>query len=141
MTDALSCVEIEAMRFGSAARAFHAAQHGSTAFEDAVAEMILAQELPDVLRTFLINYRDEDERHLVAFRSVPSFGPTSLRALILLPVDEFVGAYPGHHRPQPRADFLDRMRGRLRPHRLERRLVDLVFEHPIAGETARLNVA
>jgi hypothetical protein len=73
-------VAIEEMRFGSAARAFHAAQHGSTAFEDAFVEMVLAQELPDGLRTSLINYRDEDERHLVAFRSVPSFGPTSLRA-------------------------------------------------------------
>ena len=63
------------------------------------------------------------------------------RALIPFLVDEFVGADPRHHRPQPRADFLDRMRGRLRPHRLERGLVDLVLEHPIAGEPPRLDVA
>ncbi len=62
--------------------------------------------------------------------------PLPENALILILVDEFVGADPEHQRARPRADFLDWERGRLRPHRLERRLVELVFEHPIAGEPA-----
>jgi hypothetical protein len=39
------------MRFGSSMRAFHAAQHASTmsVFKDAVAQMVLAKELPDIL--------------------------------------------------------------------------------------------
>jgi hypothetical protein len=48
---ALDGVAIEATRFGSAAKAFHAAQHASTktgmAFEDAVAEVSPAREPPD----------------------------------------------------------------------------------------------
>ena len=59
-----------------------------------------------------------------------------LRALIFVLIDELVGADPGHHRAEPRADFLDRMRGRLRPQGFEGRLIDFVFKHPIAGEAA-----
>ena len=48
---ALGGVAIAAMRFGSAAKAFHAAQHASTktdmAFENAVAEVSPAREPPD----------------------------------------------------------------------------------------------
>ena len=43
---------IEAMRFGSETMAFHAAARVNDvgiAFKDAVAQMVLAQELPDIL--------------------------------------------------------------------------------------------
>jgi hypothetical protein len=39
-----------------------------------------------------------------------------LLALMLLFIDELVGADPGHRRAQPRADYFDLGRGGLRPH-------------------------
>src|SRR5215475_4867328 len=48
---------------------------------------------------------------------------------------------PRHHGAQFFANFLDRVGGVLRPHRLERGLVDAVFQHPLLDEFARLDVA
>ncbi len=45
---------------------------------------------------------------------IPLAALSPLLVLILLFIDELVGADPGHHRAQPRADFLDRMRDRAR---------------------------
>src|SRR5712691_4261401 len=47
---------------------------------------------------------------------------------------------PGHHRAQPLADLLDRMRGVAPAHRQEARAVRLVLEHPLAGELPRLDL-
>src|SRR5580700_7073956 len=47
---------------------------------------------------------------------------------------------PGHHPAQLFTDLLDRVRGHLGAHRLERGLVHPVLQHPVLGELARLDV-
>src|SRR6185437_12126305 len=47
---------------------------------------------------------------------------------------------PRHHLAQLGADLLDGMFSELGARRLEGRLVDLVLQHPVARELARLNV-
>jgi osmoprotectant transport system permease protein len=53
---------------------------------------------------------------------------------------EWAALDPRHHVAQLGADFLDRMGGELGAGRLERGLVDLVLQHPVAGELAGLDV-
>src|SRR5882762_3077107 len=48
---------------------------------------------------------------------------------------------PGHHVAELFADFLDRVRGEFGTGGLERGLVDLVLQHPVAGELAGLDVS
>ncbi len=60
--------------------------------------------------------------------------------LVSLLVDEFVLADPRHHRAQPGAHLFDRMRRVAGPRRLKGGLIDLVLEHPVAGEFAGLDV-
>src|SRR3989442_4270710 len=47
---------------------------------------------------------------------------------------------PGHHRPEPLADFLDGVLGVPLAHGQEARPVGLVLQHPFAGELARLDL-
>src|SRR5271165_6028894 len=61
-------------------------------------------------------------------------GKTAGGASVALLVDQLVLADPGHHRAQLCADLLDRMGVGARAHRLERGLIDLVLEHPVARE-------
>src|ERR1700693_732064 len=67
-------------------------------------------------------------------------GAAQAQASIPALVDQRLGLDPRHHGAQLFADLLDRMLGELGAHRLERGLVDLVRQHPIAGEAARLDV-
>ena len=60
--------------------------------------------------------------------------------LIFRLVNQFVLSDPWHHLAQLRADLLDVVGGELRARRLERGLVDLVLQHPVAGELAGLDV-
>src|SRR6187200_1718885 len=55
-------------------------------------------------------------------------------------VHQRLGLDPRHHLAQLLADLLDRMLGELGAGRLERSLVDLVLEHPVARELAGLDV-
>src|SRR5439155_4386544 len=48
---------------------------------------------------------------------------------------------PGHHGPQPLADFFDLMVGVTLAHGQELRAVGLVLQHPFASELARLDLA
>src|SRR5207302_8683655 len=52
-------------------------------------------------------------------------------------VHQCLGLDPRHHGAQFFADLLDRVLGELGAHRLERGLVDLVLQHPVAGEATR----
>src|SRR6478752_2630425 len=54
-------------------------------------------------------------------------------------VDQRALLDPGHHVAQLCADVLDRMLGELGAGRLERSLVDLVLEHPVARELPGLD--
>src|ERR1700674_882162 len=67
-------------------------------------------------------------------------GAAHAQASIPALVHQRLGLDPRHHGAQLFADLLDRMLGELGAHRLERGLVDLVLQHPIAGEAARLDV-
>src|SRR5208282_2553272 len=67
-------------------------------------------------------------------------GVSSHYALIAILVDKLVLADPGHHAAQPRPDLFDWMGVVAGARRLERGLIDLVLEHPVAGEFARLNI-
>src|SRR5262245_4032220 len=60
--------------------------------------------------------------------------------LVAAPIHQRALLDPRHHAPQLGADLLDRMLRHLLAHRLERGLVDLVLEHPVAREAARLDV-
>src|SRR6516225_2177250 len=60
-------------------------------------------------------------------------GTTKQRALILRLVDQRALLDPRHHVAELGADFFDRVRGELGAGRLERGLVDLVLQHPVAG--------
>src|SRR6266852_2635929 len=62
------------------------------------------------------------------------------QALILGLVDQGALLDPRHHVAELDADFLDRVGGELGAGRLERGLVDLVFQHPVAREFAGLDV-
>src|ERR1700730_16439843 len=59
---------------------------------------------------------------------------------ILRLIEERFGLDPRHHRAELFADVLDRMLRELGARRLERGLVDLVLEHPVAGEAAGLDI-
>src|SRR5215470_8103247 len=59
---------------------------------------------------------------------------------VLRLVDQSALLDPRHHVAELFADLLDRMRGKLGAGRLERGLVDLVLQHPVAGKLAGLNV-
>src|SRR5438128_12270058 len=75
-------------------------------------------------------------RWLATTASNPSLGPTSVPGL----VDQRAFLDPRHHVAELDADFLDRMSGELGAGRLERGLVDLVLQHPVARELAGLDV-
>src|SRR5258706_3776191 len=60
---------------------------------------------------------------------------------ILRLVDKAVLPDPGHHLAQARADFLDRVLGRLAPARQQRRLTGAALEHELLGVLARLDAA
>src|ERR1700693_1226507 len=62
------------------------------------------------------------------------------QASIAALVHQRLGLDPRHHGAQLFADLFDRMLGELGAHRLERGLVDLVLQHPVAGEATRLDV-
>src|SRR5262249_5434482 len=55
-------------------------------------------------------------------------------------VDQRALLDPRHHLAQLRADLFGRVLGELGAGRLERGLVDLVLQHPVAGEAAGLDV-
>jgi NADP-dependent 3-hydroxy acid dehydrogenase YdfG len=55
-------------------------------------------------------------------------------------VDQRLFLDPRHHRAELLADLLDRVLGHALARGLERGLVDLVLQHPVAGEAARLDV-
>src|SRR3984893_19377779 len=59
---------------------------------------------------------------------------------VLALVDQRALLDPWHHVAQLDADLLDRMRGELGAGGLERGLVDLVLEHPVAGGLGRVGV-
>src|SRR5689334_25387787 len=62
-----------------------------------------------------------------------------LRSVLRL-VDQLVLGDPGHHGAQLGPDLLDRMLGRTPAHGLEARLTGIAFLHPVAGETAGLDI-
>src|SRR5690349_21122463 len=59
---------------------------------------------------------------------------------VLALVDQRALLDPRHHVAELGADFLDRVFGELGAGGLERGLVDLVLQHPVAGELAALDV-
>ena len=62
------------------------------------------------------------------------------KGLVLGFINQGLFGNPGHHGAQLGADFFNRMRVIQATGRLEAGLVDLVFQHPVTGEFARLNV-
>src|SRR6266540_4713011 len=64
----------------------------------------------------------------------------SSQASVLGLVDQRALLDPRHHVAEFCADFLDRVLGELGAGGLERSLVDLVLQHPVAGELAALDV-
>src|SRR5258707_13088996 len=69
-----------------------------------------------------------------------SLAMTVLRALVLALVHPSALLDPRHHVAELGADLFDRVLGEVGTGGLERGLVDLVLQHPVAGELAGLNV-
>src|SRR4051812_6456012 len=74
------------------------------------------------------------KRRAALQRGIPNCWPALVPGL----VDKRALLDPWHHRAELLANFLDLVLRKFGPRRLERGLVDLVLQHPVAREFARL---